>query len=118
MTAVPRPGAPRCPSCGCYLAADDERPLCSPCVATYHARRRTGYRPQHDADLRTRLLEVLRAHRGERINVYRVLGMWPCGLDEWRTVRNHVRWLVRHGHTIYGYHDGTWLYVDGRGSRP
>ena len=59
------------------------------------------------------MLATLREHRGERINIYRVMGMWPCGLEEWRTVRIHVVYWRRHRHNILGYHDGTYLYVSG-----
>lgn len=112
MTAA-NPSGPRCPSCGCYLAQDDPLPVCSPCRGSYHRRRREGYRPQHDPELRRRVLETLRAHRGQRINLYRAMGMWPCGLEEWRAVRNHVKYWRRRRHVILGYHDGTWLYVEG-----
>lgn len=110
---------PQCPSCGCYLASDDHLPVCSPCRRRYRHARRDGYRPQHDASLRARVLAALQAHRGQRINVYRTLGMWPCGLEEWIAVKGHVRYLRRHGHAVLGYHDGTYLYVGGRtvGSR-
>ena len=59
------------------------------------------------------MLETLREHRGERINIYRVMGMWPCGPEEWIAVQGHVRHLRRHKHTIYGFHDGTYFYADG-----
>jgi hypothetical protein len=119
VVANPSDDAPRCDSCGCYLAADDPSPVCSPCRGAYHHARRDGYRPQHDPELRARVLETLRAHRGERINIYRVMGMWPCGLEEWVTVKNHILYLRaerskhRVGHTIDGYHDGTYRYVSG-----
>lgn len=102
-----------CSHCACILASDDRSPVCSPCRLQYRRRRRDGYRPQHDAALRQRLLETLQEHRGERINVYRVMGMWPCGLDEWVTVKAHIRWLQRHGHTVFGWHDGTYQYISG-----
>ena len=111
MTATPHPGERCCPHCGCVLASDDHAPVCSPCRVSYHHDRRRGYRPQHDAELRSRVLAVLQAHRGRRVNVYRVMGMWPCGPEEWITVKNHIRYLRSHGHTVYGHKDGTYLYV-------
>lgn len=98
MTAEPRVGERVCPACGCILARDDTRPICSPCSRTYRVRRRDGYRPQHDRDLRRRVLETLQTHRGERINVYRVMGMWPCWLEEWHAVKNVVKFWRRHRH--------------------
>lgn len=56
---------------------------------------------------------MLLEHKGERINVYRALGLWPCGFSEWTTVKVHVRYLRRHGHVVFGYHDGTYLYLSG-----
>lgn len=119
VTSAPRDGETLCPCCGCVIAADDESPICSPCSRSYRDAWASGYRPQHDAQLRQRLLEVLQAHRGERVNVYRLLGMWPCGLAEWMTVKARIRVLRRRGHSILGYHDGTYVYlgsVNGSGS--
>lgn len=111
VTATPADDARRCPSCGCFLAADDPSPVCTPCVSSYRSSRRSGYRPAHDAELRSRLLSVLLRNRGRRVNVYQALGMWPGCVDEWTAVKVHVRLLRRHGHDIIGYHDGTYLYA-------
>lgn len=111
VTAKPHDGERLCAACRCVLAGDDTQPVCSPCRRSYRKRRLSGYRPQHDATLRAVILCTLMEHEGERINLYRVLGMWPCGLDEWVSVQGHVRHWRRRGHTIYGYHDGTYLYV-------
>ena len=114
MTAHPQQGERHCEHCGCVMAADDTQPVCSPCRRGWIDRQSDGYRAQHDAELRRRVLEALQAHRGERVNIYRVMGMWPCGMTEWRTVKNIVKYLRRHGHTIYGFsQSGEYEYVDG-----
>lgn len=106
MVARPLPNAPTCRHCGCYLAADDHDCVCSPCKRAYSDKVAAGYRPQHDAALRTMVLCTLMEHEGEPVNLYQALGMWPAGMWEWIAVKCHVRYWRRHGHLISGrYHE-------------
>lgn len=94
-----------CPRCSCTLAGDNDGPFCSPCKRWLQ-----DHNPLLDPVLADRLLELLTTRPGQRVNVYRELGIEHCGRDAWVCVKNHIERFRRHGHRIIGRHDRTYEY--------